>query len=69
MASFNLVESPEQFAPLERDCRKAVCHAMDEENQVDEPLTRLAYDFSPRHPALAITFARRATTCLPTGEA
>jgi hypothetical protein len=55
---FDLLEHPERFEPLERDCRTAVCAVSDEEIELDEPLTRLAYDFAPRHPALAIAFAR-----------
>jgi hypothetical protein len=62
---FDLLENPERFEPLERDCRKAVCEISDEETELDEPLTRLAYDFSPRHPALAITVARAAIASHP----
>jgi hypothetical protein len=51
---------PGHFEPLERDCRKAVREISDEEAEFDELLTRLAYDFAPRHPALAIAFARAA---------
>ncbi len=62
---FDLLEHPERFEPLERDCRKAVCEVSDEEVEFDEPLTRLAYDFAPRHPALAIAFARSAIASHP----
>ncbi len=62
---FDLLENPERFDPLERDCRKAVCQIEDEETEWDEPLTRLAYDFAPRHPALAIAFARAAIASNP----
>jgi hypothetical protein len=62
---FDLLEHPERFEPLERDCRKAVCEVSDEEAEFDEPLTRLAYDFAPRHPALAIAFARSAIASHP----
>ena len=62
---FDLLEHPERFEPLERDCRAAVCEVSDEEIELDEPLTRLAYDFAPRHPALAIAFARAAIASHP----
>ena len=62
---FDLLENPERFEPLERDCRKAVCQVSDEETEFDEPLNRLAYDFAPRHPALAIAFARAAIASNP----
>jgi hypothetical protein len=62
---FDLLEHPERFEPLERDCRTAVCEVSDEEIDLDEPLTRLAYDFAPRHPALAIAFARAAIASHP----
>jgi hypothetical protein len=62
---FDLLEHPERFEPLERDCRKAVREVSDEEAEFDEPLTRLAYDFAPRHPALAIAFARAAIASHP----
>jgi len=62
---FDLMEHPERFEPLERDCREAVCEVSDEEIALDEPLTRLAYDFAPRHPALAIAFARAAIASHP----
>jgi hypothetical protein len=42
-----------------------VCQALDEESKFDEPLPRLAYDFAPRHPALAIAFARAAIASNP----
>ena len=62
---FDLLEHPERFGSLERDCRSAVCEVSDEEIALDEPLTRLAYDFAPRHPALAIAFARAAIVSHP----
>jgi len=62
---FDLLEHPERFEPLERDCRKAVREVSDEEAEFDEPLTRLAYDFAPRHPALAVAFARAAIASHP----
>ena len=62
---FDLLENPERYALLERDCRKAVCEVSDEEAEFDEPLTRLAYDLSPRHPALAIALARAAIASNP----
>ncbi len=62
---FDLLEHPARFEPLERDCREAVCEVSDEEIALDEPLTRLAYDFAPRHPALAIAFARAAIASHP----
>ena len=62
---FDLLENPERFEPLERDCREAVCEVSDEEIELDEPLNRLAYDFAPRHPALAIAFARAAIASHP----
>jgi hypothetical protein len=62
---FDLLENPARFEPLERDCRKAVCQTSDKETEFDEPLIRLAYDFAPRHPALAIAFARAAIASNP----
>ena len=62
---FDLLENPERYGLLERDCRKGVCEVSDEETEFDEPLTRLAYDLSPRHPALAIAFARAAIASNP----
>ena len=62
---FDLLENPERFGPLERDCRKAVCQVVDQETEMEEPLGRLAHDFSPRQPALAITFARAAIASNP----
>ena len=62
---FDLLENPGRFEPLERDCRKAVCQVLDKETEFDEPLNRLAYDFAPRHPALAIAFARAAIASNP----
>jgi hypothetical protein len=62
---FDLLENPERFGPLERHCREAVCPVAADETEFDEPLTRLAYDFAPRHPALAITFARAAIASNP----
>jgi len=62
---FDLLENPERFESLEQDCRKSVAGALDEETEYDEPLIRLAYDFAPRHPALAIVFARAAIASNP----
>lgn len=60
-----MLENPERFGPLERDCRKAVCRISDDETELDEPLSRLAHDFASRQPALAITFARAAIASNP----
>lgn len=62
---FDLLENPERFDSLEQDCRKSVAGVMDEETEYDEPLIRLAYDCAPRHPALAIVFARAAIASNP----
>jgi len=62
---FGLLEHPECFAPLEADCRTAVRQDAQEEDAFDEPLIRLAHDFAPRHPALAIVFARAAIASQP----
>jgi hypothetical protein len=62
---FDLLEHPERFESLERDCRNAVCEVSEEEAEFDEPLTRLTYDFAPRYPALAIAFARAAIASHP----
>ncbi len=62
---FDLLENPERFQPLERECRKTVCQLLDDEAELDEPMTRLAYDFAPRQPALAIAFARAAIVSNP----
>jgi len=42
-----------------------VCQVVDQETEMDEPLGRLAHDFAPRQPALAITFARAAIASNP----
>ena len=62
---FDLLENPEQFGPLEHDCRKSVSGALDEEVEGDEPLIRLVYDCAPLYPALAIVFARAAIVSNP----
>jgi hypothetical protein len=62
---FDLLENPARFDPLEQDCRKSVSGVRDEEIEGDEPLTRLAFDCAPRHPAMAIVFARAAIASNP----
>jgi predicted nuclease with TOPRIM domain len=62
---FDLLENPERFDPLEQDCRKSVAGTPDEETEADEPLIRLAYDFAPRYPALAVVLARAAIVSHP----
>jgi len=62
---FDLLEQPQRFAPLEAECGKSVCGVGDEEVYQDEPLIRLAYDFAPRFPALAVVFARAAIVSNP----
>ena len=62
---FDLLENPQRFETLEVDCRKALCDNQSAEPDFDAPLIRLAYDFAPRHPALAIVFARAAIASSP----
>ena len=62
---FELLENPQRFALLERECRKSVCEVDDEETEWDEPLIRLAFDCAQHYPALAIVFARAAIASYP----
>ena len=62
---FDLLEEPQRFEALEATCRKALCRKQGEEPDVDAPLIRLAHDFAPRHPALAIVFARVSIASSP----
>lgn len=63
--SFDLLEHPDRFEPLECDCRKSVCGILDEETAYDEPLIRLSHTLRTRHPALAVVFARAAIASNP----
>jgi hypothetical protein len=62
---FDLLENPERFNPLEQDCRKSVSGIPYEDDEGDDPLIRLVYDFAPRYPALALVLARAAIASNP----
>ncbi len=64
---FDQPEKPEQFEPLEQDCRNSVSGIPGEDGdpEGEAPLIRLVYDGAPRNPALAIVFARAAIACNP----
>ena len=61
---FDLLENPERFVLLERECRKSLAWIKDE-GIADESLVSLAYIFERRYPALAVMFARAAITTHP----
>lgn len=64
---FDLFENPERYKALDADCALSVRGVLGDE-LVDEPLTRLAYDFSYHFPALSIAFARAAMVGQPDNE-
>jgi len=64
---FDLFEKPERYKALEADCALSVRSGL-EDRLPEEPLTRLAYDFSNHFPALSITFARAAMVGQPDNE-
>ncbi len=64
---FDLFENPERYKALDADCALSVRGVLEDE-LVDEPLTRLAYDFSYHFPALSIAFARAAMVGQPDNE-
>lgn len=62
---FELLEQPEHFTTLERDCRNAVCERVGDDPLIEDPLIRLAYDFAHQLPGLATVFARAAILSNP----
>jgi len=64
---FDLFENPEQYKTLDADCALSVRSEL-KDDLADEPLTRLAYDFSYHFPALSIAFARAAMVGQPDNE-